>query len=151
MRYRPDQERNPDGTFKKESESIDKSQKSGIIKQEYTNPKYVSALGANKFSQGFSEENLNEHWGGSHDHSAEYEGFTKEQYAARALELIQSAADGKNILGYKLKDGTIIRYDVKANDFVKGRPDIGIATMFKPKSKAQYFHNKKRLEGGVTK
>lgn len=123
------------------------SNNSGIIKSSNN----TSALGINIFVQGFSQKNLDDHWGGSHDHSSEYKGFTKAQYAARALQLIQSAADGKNILGYKLPDGTIVRYDVKTHDFVKGHPNIGISTMFKPKSKARYFHNKKRLEGGITK
>lgn len=129
------------------TKTIDKSEKSGIIKSSDK----ISALGANKFENGFSENNLNEHWGGSHDHSAEYPGFTKEQYAQRALELIQSAADGKNILGYKLQDGTIARYDVKNNDYVKGHPNVGISTMFKPKRKAAYFHDRKRVEKGMVK
>lgn len=110
----------------------------------------ISTLGRNEFVRGFSEHNLNEHWGGSHDHSSEYPGFTKEQYSARALELVQSAADGENILGYKSSDGKIIRYDVKENDFVKGNPNIGIATMFKPKAGVRYFNNKKQVEGGTT-
>lgn len=111
----------------------------------------ISAVGANKFLEGFSEENLNEHWNGSHNHSEQYPNFTKEQYASRALELIQSEADGKKILGYKLKDGTIARYDTKTNDYVKGHPNIGISTMFKPNRKSAYFHDRKRIEGGKTK
>lgn len=65
-------------------------------------------------------------------------------------KLVQSAADGENILGYKSSDGKIIRYDVKENDFVKGNPNIGIATMFKPKAGVRYFNNKKQVEGGTT-
>ena len=99
----------------------------------------ISALGRNEFVRGFSEHNLNEHWGGSHDHSSEYPGFTKEQYSARALELVQSAADGENILGYKNSVGQVARYDTNTNDFVIGRPSEGIATMFKPKRGKQYF------------
>lgn len=99
----------------------------------------ISAVGANKFEKGFSKHNLDEHWGGTHDHSAEYPGYTKEQYAERALQLVQSEADGKNILGYKNSNGQIARYDVKTNDYVIGRPSEGIATMFKPKRERQYF------------
>lgn len=136
------------GQFKeKTSGGVDNSEKSGIIKSSAE----ISAVGANKFDKGFSKHNLDEHWGGSHDHSAEYPNFTKEQYAERALQLIQSEADGKNILGYKLSDGTIARYDAKNNDYVKGHPNIGIATMFKPKQKSVYFHNRKRKEKGTTK
>ncbi len=134
------------GSPKRENDSekaLDKSQKSAYNE--------ISALGENKFKQGFPQKILNEHWGGSHDHSDEYRSFTKEQYAARALELVQSAADGKKILGYKLNDGSVVRYDVKTNDYVKGHPHYGIYTMFKPKNHAQYFHNKKRDEGGIAK
>ena len=150
MRYRPDQARNADGTFKNENKllkTVDKSENSGIIKSSAE----ISAVGANKFEKGFSEHNLVEHWGGTHDHSAEYPGYTKEQYAERALELVQSAADGKNILGYKLQDGTIARYDVKTHDYVKGHPNIGVSTMFKPKRKTAYFHDRKRIEKGTVK
>jgi len=133
------------GSSKKSGKKVDKVSKGGIIKDE------ISALGANKFEQGFSEENLDRHWGGISDHSSEYKGFTREQYAQRALELVQSAADGKNILGYKLSDGTVVRYDVKTFDFVKGHPKYGIYTMFKPNNKSAYFHQKKKDEGGITK
>ena len=119
--------------------------------RKYNKDDEISALGANKFEQGFSEENLDRHWGGISDHSKEYKGFTREQYAQRALELVQSAADGKNILGYKLSDGTVVRYDVNTNDYVKGHPKYGIYTMFKPKNESAYFHKKKRDEGGITK
>jgi len=43
--------------------------------------------------------------------------------------------------------GAVIRYDVDTNDFVKGYPNSGIATMFKPKSKKKYFDNCKQKEG----
>ncbi len=111
----------------------------------------VSATGRNVFKKGFNSKTLDEHWGGSHDHSAEYPYFTKEQYAAHALELVQSAADGKKILGYQANGKTVVRYDVKNNDFVKGSPETGIATMFKPESGSAYFHRRKRIEGGKTK
>jgi len=108
----------------------------------------VSAFGENHFKEGFSPENLEKHWVGNSSHSAQYPEFTKEQYAQRALELVQSAADGKNILGYKTSDDVIVRYDVKENDYVKGHPQRGIFTMFKPDSKAAYFHSRKLKDGG---
>ena len=129
------------------SKSIDKSEKSDIMKSSDD----ISALGRNEFVIGFSEHNLNEHWGGSHDHSSEYPGFTKEQYSARALELVQSAADGKNILGYKNARGQLARYDVKTNDYVIGRPTQGIATMFKPTDKKEYFIRRLKRENCTKK
>lgn len=138
-----DSERNE----KNSSKPLDKSEKSGIIKS-YDK---ISALGENKFQMGFSKENLDKHWGGADDHSKDYSGWTKEQYAARALELVQSAADGKQILGYKTPEGAVVRFDVKTGDYVKGYPKTGIATMFKPDRGKQYFHDRKRIEKGVTK
>lgn len=108
----------------------------------------ISATGANKFEKGFSEKNLARHWtGGDSDHSKEYPSFTKEQYAQRALNLVQSPADGKNILGYCTKDGAVARYDTRTNDFVKGYPQTGVATMFKPSRGKKYFDEHIKSEG----
>ena len=106
----------------------------------------VSATGANRFTQGFSEDNLAEHWYGSHSHMDQYPEFSMEQYAERALELIQSPTDAR-ILGYKNAKGQITRYDTVTNDFVKGRPDLGIATMFKPTAGIRYYEAWKKKEG----
>ena len=111
----------------------------------------VSATGANKFSKGFSKQNLDAHWDGSqkaHSHKAEYPGMTRQQYAERALDLVQQPVKG-NILGYKNKNGQICRYDKTTNDFVKGRPNEGIATMFKPKDGEEYFKRRLAKEGGI--
>lgn len=126
---------------------VDKSENSGIMKSSDE----ISATGANIFEKGFSEENLNRHWGGTSDHSNQYPQYTKEQYAKRALELIQSEADGQIILGYKNEVGQIARYDVKNNDFVKGRPTQGIATMFKPADGKEYFIRRMNKEKGINK
>ena len=144
--------------FKKHGKTIyvdtDKSSGKSVDKtgeRKYNKDDEISALGANKFERGFSEEGLDIHWGGESDHSGEYEGFTREQYAQRALDLIQSAADNKYIFGYKMSDGTIVRYDIKENDFVKGHPKYGIYTMFKPTEKSVYFHRQKKKDGGTVK
>lgn len=107
----------------------------------------VSSTGKNKFLCGFSEKNLDRHWGGTSDHSAQYPGMTREQYAQAALSLIQSPADGKSILGYSTARGAVVRYDVTANDFVKGYPGNGIATMYKPAKGVAYFNAQKAKEG----
>ena len=104
-------------------------------------------MGENEFLRGFSDNNLSSHWGGKHDHSKQYPGMSKEQYAQRALDLAQSAADNKEILGYQNEKGQIVRYDRKNNDFVKGDPSKGIATMFKPDDGESYFNRWKSKEG----
>lgn len=111
-----------------------------------SSPDGVSATGENRFKRGFSESNLKEHWDGKSAHKNEYPGFTKEQYAERALELIQMPTS-ENILGYKNAAGQIIRYDRTTNDFVKGKPSIGIATMFKPTDGEKYYQRCKKKEG----
>ena len=66
----------------------------------------MSAKGRNEFTvKGFkNKQALNNHWTNGRTHRDEYiqDGITTvEQYQARALELVQSPADGKKILGYK--------------------------------------------------
>ncbi|MDR2167609.1 MAG: hypothetical protein LBE35_07155 [Clostridiales bacterium] len=110
------------------------------------NNRNISATGANKFDVGFAKSNLDTHWkGGASDHSKEYPGYTKEQYAKEALDLIQSAVTN-GIEGYKNSRGQIVRYDFGRNNFVKGHPNIGIATMFKPDLGAIYFYKEKERE-----
>jgi len=112
----------------------------------------LSATGANTGLLGFTTRNLNRHFGvgEKNDHSGQYPQFTKEQYAQRALELASSPV-GKNVLGYKalrgIFKGSIVRYDILTNDWVRGTPS-GIATMFKPDDGAAYFERIKIVETG---
>lgn len=106
-----------------------------------------SATGANKFKMGFSSKNLADHWkGGNSDHSKQYPGMTKEQYAKKALELVQKPVGG-NILGYKNSKGQVARYDSSTNDYVIGIPKKGVATMFKPKAGQKYFDKLSEKDG----
>jgi len=109
-------------------------------------PPKFSATGANPSLPPFTGSALDNHWGGKNDHSGEYPNFTKEQYAERALNLVRSSVS-KGVLGYKAANGSIVRYDKAANDFVKGH-DTGIATMFKPKSGEAYFNRQIKKDGG---
>lgn len=102
----------------------------------------ISENGENEFKKGFSSHNLDVH---TDRHLKEYPNFTKEKYAARALELIQKATN-ETILGYKNQYGQIIRYDKTTNDFVKGHPKVGIATMYKPKRGEQYYLEQKESD-----
>ena len=115
---------------------------------------YISARGPNEFKQGFSRKNLVDHWYGLfdengneviHSHREEYEKrhMTMEQYADRALTLVQSACS-KDIDGYKTSEGIVVRYDRKTGDYVKGHPDIGIKTMFVAND--DYFERWKRRD-----
>ena len=113
------------------------------------NGKNISASGANPDLPGFSEKSLDRHWGGVRDHSDQYEGLTKEQYAERAVELARSAVGG-DIDGYKSTQGkfkgSIVRYNRSTNDWVRVYPTSGIATMFKPEDNADYFERLKTHE-----
>ena len=104
----------------------------------------ASPLGRNKFAvEGFrSKQSFNNHW---KDHKNQYPNFTQEQYKARALNLIESSV-GKGILGHVDKDGILTRYDVKENDFAKGKPSKGIYTMFKPDDGIEYYKKMRRID-----
>lgn len=108
----------------------------------------VSATGENRFEKGFSPHNLNEHWNGSHAHSQEYPELTKEQYAQRALDLVQQPVS-KDVLGYKTPNGAVVRYRISTNEFVKGYPQGGIATMYKPTDAVKYFYRRMKKENGI--
>ena len=114
----------------------------------------LSPAGVNEFEvKGFSsKQKLNNHWQNGRTHSEEYikDGIlTKEAYEARAVQLIESAVGG-NIKGHIDGRGNVIRYDVSKNDFVKGNPQKGIRTMFKPEEGQAYYERmlKEDLEHG---
>ena len=106
----------------------------------------IDNTAAHKLVKGFEGDILDEHWDGGSSHKDQYPGWTREQYAQRALELLEMPTS-KRIRGYVIKSQNIIvRYDTKTNDFVKGHIHNGIITMFKPKSKARYYENKRKQE-----
>lgn len=79
------------------------------------------------------------------DHSVDYPGLTQEQYTKKAADLASSEADG-NIIGFSTDDGCIVRYDKQNNDYVKAYPgkEGCVITLFKPDSRAVYYHNDKK-------
>ncbi len=136
----------PDGKLPKSpNEQLTNEENSGKLKSYQK----ISAIGKNTFLKGFSKRNLNRHWDGDskhHGHKDMYPEMTKEQYAKRALDLVQSETN-EHILGYATKAGAVARYDVRTNDFAKGDPNGGIATMFKPTLGKKYFDKWKKREG----
>jgi hypothetical protein len=102
----------------------------------------ISPSGANKFKvKGFaSPRKFDKHW---KDHQKDYPGLTKEQYAKRALDLLQKPVGG-SIIGHVNQDGVVVRYDAATNEFAKGHPDKGIKTLYKPtRGKDYYVDNRK--------
>ena len=110
----------------------------------------LSATGANLDLPGFTSDNLDRHFGSGNisDHSHEYVGFTKVQYAEKALKLARSPV-GDGIEGYKStygkSKGSIVRYDTSTGDWVRAW-STGVATMFKPVDGALYFERKNEAE-----
>ena len=137
----PGQPREKNGQFA-EGKMLTGSKEAGTLQSS----KKVSGSGANRFQQGFSSQNLNAHWDGPHSHAKEYPELTKEEYAQRALELVQSPVSG-SVDGYKNARGQVVRYDRATNDYVVGNPDLGIATMFKPSAGNRYFDRLKERDG----
>lgn len=110
--------------------------------------KDVSATGENRFEEGFTEKNLERHF---KKHGNDYPDMSMEEYDDYAMNLVQSAVS-KDILGYKTADGAVVRYRVSSNDFVKGYPKGGIATMYKPRgdgSKGLEYYKRKKKEESV--
>ena len=99
-----------------------------------------SPSGANRLQvRGFaSRQKLMNHWKNGRTHQDEYPDFTMEQYVQRAVSLAEMPTGG-NILGHVDKDGVIVRYDRKENDFVKADVKKGIRTMFKPDEGEKYY------------
>lgn len=108
----------------------------------------ISASGENQFNGGFSKANLEKHFGEKGKHTDKYVGWTPEKYNEEALKLVQSSTSD-DILGYKTKELSVVRYRRSTNDFVKGYPKTGIATMFKPKDGEEYFKRRLRKEEGI--
>ena len=135
--------------------SVDKSKKSGKIKKEKNKPtpaEQLSAQGENKFIvRGFkNKQALNNHWQNGRTHQEQYkkDGITtSEQYVNRALELLESKCDNKNIYGYKTSQGKLCRYDITKNDYATGNPTSGIYTLFKPDLEFSYFSERLSAEG----
>ncbi|EFM23139.1 phage-associated protein, HI1409 family [Selenomonas sp. oral taxon 149 str. 67H29BP] len=101
-----------------------------------------SPSGANRLQvRGFaSRQKLMNHWKNGRTHQDEYPGFTMEQYVERAVSLAEMPTGG-DILGHIDKDGIIVRYDRKENDFVKASVRKGILTMFKPTAGEKYYQS----------
>lgn len=134
----------------------DSESSGGGASSEVRDPSYISARGPNEFKKGFSQENLVAHWLGEYDengrvvihsHKEQYEErhMTMEQYGQRALDLIQMPCS-KTIDGYKMADGTLVRFDMTTSDYVKGHPDIGIKTMFV--ADLAYFERQRAIDTG---
>ena len=126
--------RGADGKFGKGGSSSTKIKKHDNVR--------ASPAGTNTFEvKGFkNKQALNNHW---NNHGNQYPGFTKEQYEARALELIESPVSDA-VLGHIDGNGIVIRYDKEMNDFVKGHPSKGIYTMFKPDDGIKYYLKQKK-------
>ena len=101
-----------------------------------------SPSGANRLQvRGFSSrQKLMNHWKNGRTHQDEYPDFTMEQYVQRAVSLAEMPTGG-DILGHIDKDGIIVRYDRKENDFVKANVQKGILTMFKPTAGEKYYQS----------
>ena len=96
--------------------------------------------GANQLQvRGFAnKQRLMNHWKNGRAHRGEYPDLTMEQYVQRAVSLAEMPTGG-DILGHIDKDGIIVRYDRKENDFVKASIKKGIRTLFKPVDGEAYY------------
>ena len=128
--------RQPDGRFGEGSTNAAKS--------DNVTP---SPSGANRLQvRGFAnKQRLMNHWKNGRTHREEYPDFTMEQYVQRAVSLAEMPTGG-DILGHIDKDGVIVRYDRKENDFVKADLRKGIRTLFKPHEGEKYYTAQKEAD-----
>lgn len=128
--------RQPDGRF---GEGSTKAAKSDNVTP--------SPSGANRLQvRGFAnKQRLMNHWKNGRTHREEYPDFTMEQYVQRAVSLAEMPTGG-DILGHIDKDGVIVRYDRKENDFVKADLRKGIRTLFKPHEGEKYYTAQKEAD-----
>lgn len=101
----------------------------------------VSPTGVNKFKvRGFkNKQKLMNHWKNGRSHGEEFPEFsTAKEYEQAALKLIEMPVGG-NVLGHADAHGNVIRYDKDTNIFVKGDPQKGIRTMYRPPDEEKYY------------
>lgn len=139
-------------------EGVAKSDKSSIINIDKVNNIHYSTIKNGKMNivndkeywknaTFSSEKKLNRHL---KSHLKEYKGYTAEEYINRARELLSLDLNSE-IDGFVDKDGFVFKYDIINNDFVIGRPDGYISTLFKPDNKIMYWENQKKYyKEGVT-
>ena len=76
-----------------------------------------------------------------------YPYLSMEAYVQKAGELARSKVEG-DIIGYKTTDGAIVRYNKVIHDWVKAFY-TGVATMFIPHDKVNYYNRQKIIDGGT--
>jgi len=72
------------------------------------------------------------------DHLGEYNNITPDQYLNLARSLLSERLS-KDVEGFVDKDGFVFKYKNSSNDFVIGRPDGKISTLFKPEEGKEYW------------
>ena len=76
-----------------------------------------------------------------------YPGMPMNEYVRKSSELARQKVGG-DIDGYKCSDGAIVRYNKNTHDWVKAY-ETGVATMFIPRDKTNYYNRQKSIDGGV--
>lgn len=79
-------------------------------------------------------------------HLYEYGDILPEEYLGIAQELL-AAPLNDDVEGFVTEDGFIFKYRHSTNDFVIGRPDGHISTLFKPVDGREYWEEEKRKRG----
>lgn len=109
---------------------------------------YVEAKAKLRSSKGWhevsdwSETNLKEHFGGGgeHDHSAQYPGWSIDNYREWSKLLLSHNPDDRTLFGVEVR-GFRLRYCPITGDFVKEDMAHGIITMFRPEREKDYYND----------
>ena len=92
----------------------------------------ISANGKNVRCKGFKHKGTAS-YKASNKHKADYKDMTEDEFEKHAQDLLEKACD-ENIRGYKMKDGSICRFNWQTGEYAKGYPGGNLRSCFFPRS-----------------
>jgi hypothetical protein len=76
-------------------------------------------------------------------HKDEFQGWTEEEYLARAREILKQPLESGKLEEIQRADGSISRYCYSENEFVATTSDGNIRTFFRPKYREEYWNDER--------
>ena len=109
---------------------------------EHLAPKYdspipfekISAEGKNERCKGFAK-GTTAGYKSSEKHTKDYGHMTSAEFEKHAQDLLEKACD-ENIRGYRMKDGSICRFNWQTGEYAKGYPGAHLRSCFYPRAKS---------------
>ena len=115
----------------------DQEKSSAHLADKYDSPipfEKISAKGKNERCKGFAQ-GTTARYKSSEKHMVDYGHMTSSEFEKHAQDLLEKACD-ENIRGYRLKDGSICRFNWQTGEYAKGYPGAHLRSCFFPRSKS---------------